>query len=155
MQDSTLNIISVRENPAYLERAIRYIQSKWATPASLMVYEDCISHALTTASPLPQWYLLELDGELIGCAGLIANDFISRHDLYPWICALFIEENRRGHAYGSLLLAAARADARRGGFPRVYLCTDHVGYYERYGFTFVGTGYHPWGEQSRIYQAST
>ena len=36
-------------------------------------------------------------------------------------------------------------------FRRVYLCTDPVDFYEKYGFTHIGTGYHPWGETSRIY----
>lgn len=80
------------------------------------------------------------------------NDFISRMDLYPWICALYIEEAYRGHAYGSLLLARAEEDAAKAGYPYAYLCTDHVGYYEKYGFEHIGTGYHPWGETSGIYR---
>ena len=46
----------------------------------------------------------------------------------------------------------AKKDAILGGFNAMYLCTDHVGYYERYGFEHVGTGYHPWGDSSRIYE---
>lgn len=147
-----MRILSVRENPEYKEKAIGYISSKWSAPRK--VYEDCISHCLTTSNPLPQWYLLEEGTELVGCAGLITNDFISRMDLYPWICGLFIEENYRGKALGSLLLERAKEDGRKAGFDNVYLSTDHVGFYEKYGFRYIGQGYHPWGEESRIYEIS-
>lgn len=43
-------------------------------------------------------------------------------------------------------------DAKNAGFIAVYLCTDHIGYYEKYGFEYIGDGYHPWKEISRIYK---
>lgn len=146
-----MRVISIKKIPEYKERAIKYFQQKWASPDSLKVYDDCITNCINTTSPLPQWYLLLKDDDIIGCAGLITNDFISRMDLYPWICALYIEEEYRGNAYGSLLLEQAKIDAKIGGFSNLYLCTDHIGYYEKYGFGYIGKGYHPWGDSSRIY----
>lgn len=147
-----MQIISVKQQSEWKDRAIAYFQQKWANEQSMKVYEDCITHCITSDSPLPQWYLL-LDGEeIIGCTGLITNDFISRMDLYPWICAVYVEESHRGHGYSNLLLERAQADAKTSGFKHIYLCTDHIGLYEKSGFEYVGTGYHPWGESSRIYQ---
>lgn len=97
-----MRIISVRQNPAYKEKAIKYLQESWSE-ISPIIYEDCISNSIQATQALPQWYLLEKEGEIIGCAGLITNDFISRMDLYPWVCAIYIDENHRGNAYGSLL----------------------------------------------------
>jgi len=145
-----MKIISVRENPEYKEQAIEYISSKWQAPRIL--YEDCILHSITTPNPLPKWYLLIKENETIGCVGLITNDFISRMDLYPWLCGLFIEENHRGNSYASLLIEQTKQDAKSAGFPHLYLSTDHIGFYEKYGFKYIGTGYHPWGEESRIYE---
>lgn len=147
------HIISVREQPEYVKPAISYIQSKWPEVPSV-IYEDCITHCIGASAPLPQWYLLRLGNEFIGCSGLIPNDFISRMDLYPWVCALYIEERHRGNAYGSLLLEKAKEDCVRFGFANVYLATDHIGYYEKYGFAYMGQGYHPWGGESRIYRCS-
>lgn len=146
-----MEIVSIKKSPEYKETAIKYFQNKWASSENMNVYDDCIRNCITTSSPLPQWYLLMDNGKIIGCAGLITNDFISRMDLYPWVCALYIEGEHRGNAYGLLLLEQAKRDAKTGGFSHLFLCTDHVGYYEKYGFQYIGIGYHPWGGSSRIY----
>lgn len=146
-----MKIVSVRENPEYADAAVRYISACWPE-VSPLIYEDCIRHARHAAGPLPQWYLLISGDEIAGCAGLITNDFISRMDLWPWACALYVGERFRGRGYGRALLDRAADDARRAGFPRLYLSTDHVGLYEKWGFRYIGQGYHPWGETSRIYE---
>lgn len=150
-----VEIVSVREHPDYKDIAIQYFQDKWASPQTLMVYDDCITHCIGAVNPLPQWYLLEEDGEILGCCGLITNDFISRMDLYPWLCALYIDDAWRGRALGSVLIDRARQDAAKAGFESIYLATDHISYYEKYGFSYMGNGYHPWGDTSRIYRAAT
>jgi N-acetylglutamate synthase-like GNAT family acetyltransferase len=147
-----MKIISVREDPNYLEKIIDYFQRSWKSVWPVL-YEDCIGHSILSKNPLPQWYVLEKGEKFIGCAGLITNDFISRMDLYPWICALFVEEEHRGNQYGSLLIEKAKDDARKSGFKLVYLSTDHIGYYEKYNFEYIGKGYHPWKEESRIYRS--
>ena len=146
-----MKIISVRENPEYKDQAIKYFQQSWSSVLPV-IYEDCISHSIGARNDLPQWYLLEKEGEIIGCAGLITNDFISRMDLYPWVCAVFIDEAHRGNAYATLLLDRAKTDTAKAGYDHLYLSTSHVGYYEKYGFRYIGQGYHPWEEDSRIYE---
>ncbi|MFN1836040.1 GNAT family N-acetyltransferase [Balneola sp. MJW-20] len=147
-----MKIISLRESPEYKDEAIRYLQKSW--PGVLpIIYEDCISYSINARNSLPQWYLLELRDRLIGCAGLITNDFISRGDLYPWLCALFIDNEFRGSDYGFLLIEKAKQDTKKFGFDYLYLCTSLIGYYEKKGFKYIGQGYHPWGEDSRIYES--
>lgn len=147
-------IISIRDNPEYIDRAVEYFSAKWAIPRA--VYQDCISNSITTESPLPRWYLLiNHPGMIIGSYGLIMNDFISRQDLWPWLCALYVEESFRGHAFGAKMLAHGRCEANRLGFNKLYLSTDHIGYYEKYVWRYIGDGYDTSGEPSRIYEIST
>jgi GNAT superfamily N-acetyltransferase len=144
-----MTIISVLENPEYKDKIFSYVHSKWGNKKTFDLYKDCIYHC---KKPLPNWYVLLDNDKEAGCAGLIANDFISRQDLYPWLCALYIEKEHRGKGYGNLLIQRIKQDAYLKGFKNLYLCTDHVGYYEKSGFIYIGDGYHPWGETSRIYE---
>lgn len=110
-----MKIISVREQPEYKDQIIAFLQKSWSQ-VSPEIYRDCLEHCIDATSPLPQWYVLEADGQFIGCAGLITNDFISRMDLYPWLAALFIDEQFRGNSYAQLLVEKAKEDATDAGF---------------------------------------
>jgi len=147
----TVEIISVREHPEQLEDIIAYFQQIWANSNSLAVYDDAIRSALFSDNALPQWVVLRKEGTIIGCAGLITNDFISRMDLWPWLCALYIDEEYRNRGYSRILIEYVKKQSRDLGFDHLYLCTDHKDYYEKFGFNRIGTGYHPWGESSSIY----
>ncbi len=114
-----MKIISVRENPEYKDKMIQYFQNSWSE-VSPIIYEDCIKHSIEAKDALPQWYLLENNDEVIGCAGLITNDFISRMDLYPWICAIFINEKHRGNNYSKLLIEKAKEDSKKAGFQKYF-----------------------------------
>jgi GNAT superfamily N-acetyltransferase len=118
---SGIQVISVREHPQYLDNAVDYLARKWGI--SRNIYQDCVSNSLTTESPLPRWYLMMRDGFIIGSYGLIANDFISRQDLWPWLAALYVEENERGNSLGAHLLEHGRAESAQLGFPILYLST--------------------------------
>lgn len=151
--DTDMKIISLREHPDRLEQFISFFHSHWHSEA---VYRDCMTACLTTTAPLPQWYLLvdERDNVVAGC-GLITNDFNARQDLWPWVCALFVEKTHRGHGLGSWLLEHCRNVSAELGFFNLYLATDHIGYYEKSGFEFIGYASDPFGGRSRIYRIST
>ena len=143
------NIISVRECAEYVERAAKYFSSKWKVGYNL--YYDCIKHSITTPNPLPRWYLLANgNNEIVGSYGLITNDFNSRQDLWPWLCALYVEENKRGQKLGSMMLEHGKCEAKKLGFDALYLMTSHVGYYEKYGFSYFAKCYTP-GDEGRVY----
>ncbi|MCL2559873.1 MAG: GNAT family N-acetyltransferase [Turicibacter sp.] len=147
-----LNVINVRKQPEYKEQAIAYFQKRWGNRSNKKVYEDCILNSIVTDNPLPVWYLLMDADNIIGCVGLITNDFISRMDLWPWLCALFVEKKYRGQNLSALLIEQLKIDCAEAGFESLYLATDHIGLYEKHGFDYIADGYHPWGDVSRIYE---
>lgn len=144
-------IINVRDYKPGLEPAARYIHAKWGRPRNFAFYLDCVVHSSLSEQALPRFYLM-LEGDLvIGCYALLTNDLISRQDLLPWLACLYVEEPHRGEALGARLLAHGSAEARRLGFEKVYLTTDHDGYYEKYGWVRMEDGFNLFGERGRIY----
>jgi predicted acetyltransferase len=82
------------------------------------------------------WYLC-LDGDkIVGGLGVIDNDFHDRKDLTPNICAVYTEEEYRCQGIAGVLLNMAVENLKTKGITPVYLVTDHVGFYERYGWEF-------------------
>lgn len=148
-----MRVVSVRLEPAYKEYAVKYIHGKWGDETNYQLYEDSIYGCINSGQSLPYWYLLEDRNEIIGCAGLIDHDFIDRIDLSPWLCSLYIEKEQRGKALSALLIEQVRRDAVLEGFGKLYLCTEMQGFYEKYGFHYIGDGKYPDGEPARIYAA--
>jgi GNAT superfamily N-acetyltransferase len=148
-----INIICIAEKPEFMEDAIEYIESRW--PLDNRIYRDCIENSIGTECGLPRWYIMLENDRIIGSYGLIINDFISRQDLWPWFAALYIEKSERGRGLGSILLEHGRCEAGKLGYNRLYLCTEHEGYYEKYGWERIGEGFHPWDESSSIYECKT
>ena len=148
-----LNIINIRQRSDWLEHAADYFSSRWSIDKQL--YLDSIKDSLTTENPVPRWYLMLRGDEIIGGFGLIDNDFMVRTDLYPWLCALYIEPHERGHQFGARLLAHCLYEAKTLGFTKVYLNTDHVGYYEKYNWRYIGDFAHQSGVDTRVYEADT
>ena len=76
-----------------------------------------------------------LDGESIcGFCTLLKTDYYPENRYSPWISTVFVEERCRGARLSGLLIEAAAKWAGQNGFERVYIPSDMIGFYEKYGF---------------------
>ncbi|MBQ8787591.1 MAG: GNAT family N-acetyltransferase [Oscillospiraceae bacterium] len=92
------------------------------------------------------------DGEkLVSFCTLTHRDCIKDDNLFPWIGFVFTAPDYREKRYSSEVIEAACSRASRQGFDKVYLATDHVGLYEKYGFIYMESRTDIYGEESRIY----
>jgi len=146
-----MEIVNVRDYAGGLEAAARFFHEAWSG-ITYRFFHDAMVHSSLEDRPLPRFYLLLGSGRIVGCYGLVTNDFISRHDLHPWFAALYVVEDRRGEALGGRLLDNAVGEAASAGFSSVYPTTDHEGYYEKYGWTRIEDGYERDGTPARIYR---
>jgi len=127
-------IVDVRERPELLEQAAAWFHAKWGVPET--AYRDRMMEFISGATEYG-WYLC-LDGErIIGGLGVIENDFHDRSDLAPNVCAVYTEEAFRGRGIAGRLLKAVVEGMRSKGVTPLYLVSDHIGFYERYGWEFL------------------
>jgi len=150
-----MNILSIREHPEWLDAGARLFDMAFGGQNSYELYHDCIRASISTDSPLPRWFLMTDGKKAIGGCGLITNDFISRMDLWPWLCALYVSSEYRGQALGTQLLEHATGEAARLGYERIYLTTTLDGFYEKYGWERIEDGFSVLDGPSRIYTRST
>lgn len=127
-------IITLRERPDLKEVASEWFHSKWGVPTE--AYLECMVAYLHGETEYG-WYLCLSDNQIIGGLGVIKNDFHDRKDLTPNVCAVYTEEKFRCLGVAGKLLNMAVEDLRLKGISPVYLVTDHVGFYERYGWEFL------------------
>lgn len=97
-------------------------------------------------------YLL-VDGDtLVSFVTFSAQDCIADPAITPWLGFFHTAPEYRGNRYGKLLIDRVCELARQDGFKTVYLATDHIGLYEKYGFTYLEKRIDIYGEDSRIYK---
>ena len=63
--------------------------------------------------------------------------FHDRKDLKPNVCAVYTEKEYRCQGIAGQLLDIVVKDMKSKGITPIYLITDHVSFYERYGWEFL------------------
>lgn len=128
-------IIRLTDKPAIKEDAAKWFHEKWCIP--LAAYTESMEECLSKRDSVPQWYAAIENDRIIGGLGVIENDFHDRKDLYPNVCAVYVEEDKRRNGVAGALLDYVCTDMKEKGFDTLYLLTDHTSFYERYGWEFL------------------
>ncbi|MDE1266222.1 GNAT family N-acetyltransferase [Vibrio aestuarianus] len=147
-------IYNVNNSPKSVIECAKYIHSKWGSQENYLYFENAILNSSKIEDSIPQFYVLVNGDEIVGCFGLIINDFVSRHDLYPWFSSLFIEPVHRGNSLSKTMFDYASKVVKSMGYSSMYLTTDHDGLYEKFGWERIEDAYEPSGEATRVYRRS-
>ncbi len=117
--------------PEWKDQAARWFHQKWGIP--LAAYLESMDHCLEGTTLV----FVTQKETIIAGLGVIENDFHPRKALAPNLCAVFVEPEYRGRGIAGELLNFACRDMKDRGIGTLYLVTDHVGFYERYGWRFL------------------
>ena len=128
------SFITLKQKPELALCVAKWFNSKWGVP--VQAYLDCIQAYISNQTEYG-WYVCMHGDDIVGGLGVIENDFHDRKDLTPNVCAVYTEEKHRKKGIAGALLNMAVNDLKAKGISPVYLVTDHVGFYERYGWEFL------------------
>lgn len=96
--------------------------------------------------------LLLTDGyELISFCTYAEKDDIQPTELTPWMGFVYTFPEHRGHHYVGLLMEEVERLAIKEGVSEVYISTNHIGLYEKYGCEFKAEMHDMNGELSSVY----
>ena len=126
--------ITLRDQPELKDTAADWFHHKWGVPVE--AYLACMNDYLDQKTEYG-WYLCLDSDQIIAGMGVIENDFHDRKDLKPNVCAVYTEEDYRGKGIAGKLLNMTVEDLRSKGITPVYLVSDHIGFYETYGWEFL------------------
>lgn len=95
--------------------------------------------------------LLTDEDKLVSYLTFTLRDCVDDDSLYPWIGFVFTAPEYRGHRYAGRLIARCEELAREHNVKNVFLCTDHTGLYEKYGFEYKENRVDIYGDDSMVY----
>ena len=138
-----LKIFNIKDKPEYIEEVCILTQREWGDK-NLSEYEfknrvNMKIQKLYGALDNPYYCKLILldDDVLIGFISIFESDGDERLDLKPWYATMFVKEEFRGKGYSKILNDAILNEARKRGFSRLYLKSDLVNYYEKFGAKYI------------------
>ncbi|MDR7855025.1 GNAT family N-acetyltransferase [Tissierella sp.] len=132
---SNYQIKRIVDSPELKTYAADWFHQKWNIPVE--AYLESMDECLNGRNTIPQWYIVMLEDEIVGGVGVIKNDFHNRKDLSPNVCAVYVEENYRRQGIAGKMLDYVCEDMKEKNIDTLYLITDHISLYERYGWEFL------------------
>ncbi len=142
-----INYFDSNSQPHWLEEIRR---SDWRAGAFLA---DLISKGdfFSAVGEKSRVLLLTEGDELISYCTYAEKDDIQPTDLTPWVGFVYTFPEHRGHHCAGKLFEEIERIAKEDGTPEVYISTNHIGLYEKYGCEFKAIMNDMDGTPSRVY----
>lgn len=128
--------INLKDSKKYLEDYVRLCSLEWGSPKSDDEVKEKVSSILSGDKVISVLGLVE-DDNLIGFISLFKYDGDERRDLSPWYATMYVKSEFRGKGYSKVLNDAIIEEARNLGYSKIYLKTDLVNYYEKFGAKYI------------------
>ena len=138
-----LKIYNIKEKQEFLREVAELTQKEWGSKTNSEEEFETkinkkISKIINNFNNSLYCKLILLDNDiLIGFISIFPTDGKERKDLSPWYATMYVKEEFRGKGYSKILNNAILVEAKKRGFKKLYLKTELINYYEKFGATFL------------------
>jgi len=157
--DNTLNQIAMK--PLEI-KALTYDDELWVNVSNYAKHCSWKAGAslskLMSNNILAKWervFVALIENEIAGFCTLLNADCIPNVEYTPFIGFIFVGESYRGNKISEKLCLFASDYAKSLNFEKVYLVSDHVNLYEKYGFIEIDKKEASWGAMQTIFMRNT
>lgn len=138
-----MKIINIKDDINYLKEYFLLCHKTWGlykTKEELDIYiNEKVNKVLTNNYDKLISVLGLVESELIGFISLFKYDGDERKDLTPWYATMYVKDKYRGSGYSKILNNAILKEAKSLGYNKVYLKTNLINYYEKFGAKYIET----------------
>lgn len=137
-----MEIINLKNSEKYLREYIQLCSKEWGTQCDdnqlkIKVDRKLEEILLNRNNKITLALGLINDNNLLGFISLLKTDGDERNDLTPWYGTMYVKQEFRGNGYSKILNSAILEEAKRLGYNKVYLKTNLINYYEKFGAKYI------------------
>ena len=138
-----LKIYNLIDKLEYIEEVATLTQIEWGNKSysKEKIKEKIITKISKIKSSFnnPNYCKLILldDDKLVGFISIFPTDGNECFNLTPWYATMFVKPCYRNKGYSKILNNAILEEAKKRGFNKIYLKTDLINYYEKFGAIYL------------------
>ena len=140
-----LKIYNIKDKQEYLKEVAELTQKEWGSKTnSIEEFNKKVDKKINKIisnfnNPNYCKLILLQDNILVGFISIFPHDCDEKSNLFPWYATMYVKETFRGNGYSKLLNNVILKEAKSRGFTKIYLKTDLINYYEKFGAIYIET----------------
>ena len=137
-----MKIYNIKDKMEYLEEIALLTQKEWGKYSNEEEFKNKVNikiNKIKNNLDNPYYCMLILldDDKLVGFISMFETDGEERQDLKPWYATMYVKKEYRGKGYSKILNEAILKEAKNRGFNKIYLKSDLLNYYEKFGAIYM------------------
>lgn len=133
-----MKIINIKNNTKYLKEYITLCYLEWSEKEKkLTEYIDYKLRKLKIENNIILILGLVDHNKLVGFISLLKKDGDCEVKLTPWYATMYVKKEYRGRGYSRILNDALLEKSKRLGYTKVYLKSNLINYYEKFGAIYI------------------